>query len=101
MRAYRLSPTTSRRHWSLVKRLARKYATQQKARERALECLDSSSLISSLPTKEEKAWLLLAKEARPLMVIMPKEQCKLWAETADMDRYQDFVDKFRPIEFSI
>jgi hypothetical protein len=101
VKKYRLSTTISPKHWALLKKYSEKYETQQKTLERALESLDSSSLMSSLLSEEDKAWLLLGRELRPQFVLIPKEQCKLWAETADMDQYQDFVNKFRPVEFSI
>jgi hypothetical protein len=101
VKKYRLSTTISQKHWALLKKYSEKYETQQKALERALECLDSNSMISSLVTEEDKAWLQVGRDLMPLMVLMPKEQCKMWAETADMDQYLDFVDKYRPIEFTI
>lgn len=101
MKKYRLSTTISPKHWALLKKYSEKYETQQKALERALECLDSSLLMSSVLTEEDKAWLLVGRDLRPQMVLIPKEQCRLWAETADMDQYQDFVNKSRPIEFAI
>jgi hypothetical protein len=101
VKKYRLSTTISTKHWSLLNKYSEKYETQQKALERALECLDSSTLMSSLLSEEDKAWLLVGRDLRPQMVLVPKEMCKTWLETVDMDQFPDYVDKFRPMEFVI
>ena len=101
MKKYRLSTTISPKHWALLKKYSEKYATQQKALERALECLDSSSLMSSQLSEEDKAWLLVGRDLRPQTILAPKEMWRTLIETADLDKFQDYVDECRPIEFNI
>lgn len=88
MHNHRISTTISQKHWELLNKHAEEFETQQKALERALECLENSSKQSPSLTHEEKHWLNL-KSAKSL-VIIEKTAFKLLLETGDTEQLQEF-----------
>lgn len=101
VKKYRLSTTISPKHWSLLKKYTVRYETQQKALEKALENLDNGSMIGNSLSEEDVLWLRMGRDLRPLMVIITRDQCRLWVDTADIDKFEKYADEQRPIEFAI
>jgi hypothetical protein len=101
VKKYRLSTTISSKHWALLKKYAEEYETQQKALERALESLDSSSLMSSQLTEDDKAWLRAGRDLKSSLVVIPKDLWKVLIETADIERFREFVTFYKPLVMAI
>lgn len=101
MKKYRLSTTISLKHWALLKKYSDKYETQQNALEHALESLDSSSLMSSQLSEDDKAWLRAGRDLKSILVVIPKDMWKVVVETADIERFQEYIAFYKPLVLAI
>ena len=96
MKKHRVATTISEKHWKLLKKHAEKFETQQKALEIALECLENGSKHSPDLTIEQKNWLL--SESSDSMCCVQKDALKILMETANLERFKEYVTQNRPIE---
>jgi hypothetical protein len=78
---------------------AEKFETQQKALERALECLENSSKHNPALNPEEELWMRL-KWANSL-VIIEKTGFKLLLESAHNELLHDYFVRDKPIQCAI
>ncbi len=85
--------------WELLKKQAKKFETQQRALELALESLENSSKQSPALTLEEKYWMRIkwAKSA----VIIEKNAFKFRIETTDVERLSEIFSRDKTIEYTI
>jgi hypothetical protein len=96
LKRHRIATTISEKHWEILKKHATKYETQQKALELALECLENNSKQFSELTVEQKNWLL--SESSDSMCCVQKDALKILMETANLERFKEYVTQNRPIE---
>jgi hypothetical protein len=59
LKTHRISTTISQKNWELLKKHTKKFETQQKVLELALEGLENSSKQNVTLTEEEKLWMRL------------------------------------------
>jgi hypothetical protein len=99
LKTHRISTTISQKHWELLKKHAGEFETQQKALERALECLENDSKQSQTLTEEEKLCMHLIQAKLPCLI--ERDCLKLLIETVDFELYNEFVTRNKPIEYVI
>jgi hypothetical protein len=99
LKTHRISTTISQKHWELLKKHAEEFETQQKALERALECLEITSKQSQALTEEEKLWMRLSSVKTACLI--QKEYLKRLMETADIELQREYITKDKPIEYTI
>lgn len=99
----RICTTVSQKHWELLNKYSEKYETQQKALEKALECLENSSKQSQTLTQEEKweekYWTLI--KATKTACYIQKDGLKILLETANIELFKDYVTQHKPVEYAI
>ena len=98
MKKHRISTTISQKHWGLLKKHVEKYETQQKALERALECLESSSRQSPALTREEK--LLVHISRAKSACIIQKDYLRMLMKIADIELQKEYVAQYKPVEYT-
>ena len=96
MKRHRIATTVSGKHWELLKKHAEKFETQQKALELALECLENNSKQFPELTVEQKYWL--SCESINSMCCVQKDALKILMETANFERFNEYVIQNKPIE---
>lgn len=96
MKRHRIATTVSGKHWELLKKHAEKFETQQKALELALECLENNSKQFPELTAEQKYWL--SCESMASMCCVQKDALKILMETANLERFKEYVTQNKPIE---
>jgi hypothetical protein len=96
LKRHRIATTISEKHWELLKKHAEKFETQQKALELALECLESNSKQFPELTAEQKFWLTC--ESISSVCCVQKGALKILMETVNIERFNGYVTKNRPIE---
>lgn len=96
MKRHRIATTISEKHWVILKKHAEKFETQQKALELALEYLENNSIQFPEITLEQKFWLVF--ESIDSVCFVQKGALKILMETADLERFKEYVIKKKPIE---
>jgi hypothetical protein len=96
LKKYRLSTTISMKHWAILKKLVERYETQQKAIELALDNLNNPGQGRTL-TPDEELWLLVGRVKSTCVV--QKDGLRILMETADIDRWADYVARLKPFEY--
>lgn len=96
MKRHRIATTISERHWEILQKNAERFETQQKALELALECLENGSKQFPELTAEQKFWL--ACESISSVCCVQKGSLKILMETVNVERFNEYVTKNRPIE---
>lgn len=99
LKTHRISTTISQKHWELLKKNAEEFETQQKALERALECLENRSKHIQALAEEEKLWMRLASVKTACLI--QKDSLKMLMETSDIELQKEHVTKNKPIEYVI
>lgn len=100
MKKYHLHTTLSLKHKDMLDRLKGKYDTQQKVLELALESLESGSKKNDQLSREDKFLLYVFKESGWVCSV-PKDALKLLVETVDLDRLREYVDRSKPLEYTM
>jgi hypothetical protein len=100
LKTHRVSTTVSQKHWALLNKYSEKYHTQQKALEFALENLEENSGKSRVISPEEELWARIGGKIKTLGIIQ-KGSLKFLMSTADIDGFVEFVNKEKPMEFTI
>lgn len=98
MKKHRISTTISQKHWGLLKKHVEKYETQQKALERALECLESSSRQSPALTREEKLWVHISRTKSAC--IIQKDYLRMLMKITDIELQKEYVAQYKPVEYT-
>jgi hypothetical protein len=102
MKKYRVNTTISQKHHTILKEYAEKYGTQQSVLEHALEGLKNNSNQSlGLPPDEEELWMRLGRELKDLFTLLQRDLTKQLFETADIERFREYVKNEKPSEFGI
>jgi hypothetical protein len=96
LKRHRIATTVSEKHWELLQKHAKKYETQQKALELALECLENCSKQFPELTAEQKFWLTC--ESISSVCFVQKGALKILMETVNIERFNEYVTKNKPIE---
>lgn len=100
MKKNRICTTISSKHWALLKKHAEKYETQQKAIEHALELLETNSRQSLPLSPEEELWMRIGREIKDILLVFQKESARILFETANIERFKEYVALQRPVEFA-
>jgi hypothetical protein len=99
VRTHRISTTIPQNHWELLNKYARKFGTQQKVLELALENLDNNSKKISELTPEEKIWIRLKREN--VVCVFEKYSFKLLIENANIEPILEYFMQQKLMESSI
>lgn len=100
MNKRRISTNISQKHWELLEENSKKYGTQEKVLESALESLVNGSKQNEVAlTQEDKAWLRLKKEKN--VCVVDKNAFKLIIENANVEPLCDYFIKNKIIESRI
>lgn len=99
MKKYHISTTISLNHWAMLTRLTKKFGTQQKVLEFALENLENNQKLNRVLTSEEKIWLMLSTIKS--VCIIQKDGLKSLIETANIERFTEYTACQRPLEYVI
>lgn len=99
MKKYNIHTTLSSKHWEILRKNLEKHETQKKVLELALENLDKGSKQDSALSPEEKYWLSLA--GHKFACLIQKDGLKILFNTLDMEAFQGYVARDKPIEFAL
>lgn len=99
MKKYHVHTTLSSKHWELLNKYRKKYGTQQKAIELALESLENGSHQGRILTRAEQYWMGLSEAS--FACIVQKDGLRLLLESADMAAFRAYVGRERPAEFAL
>ncbi len=102
MKKHNLHTTLSSKHWELRNKYVKKFETQQKVLECALECLEKSSNSehgSSLSPEEEYR-IRTGREIKSLCIV-PKLMLKELIETVDIERFTEFAFRQKLVEYAV
>lgn len=100
MKKHRINTTISQEHYKLLKKHVGKHGTQQKVLEIAIEGLENNSKQLSSFSIEEEIWMRIGREIKDLLVIFNKNTAKMLLETADMERFREYINDQKPLEFT-
>lgn len=100
MKKHRINTTISQEHYKLLKKHVGEHGTQQKVLEIAIECLENNSKQYSPLSIEEEFWMRIGREIKDLLVIFNKNTGRMLLETADMERFREYVNEQKPLEFT-
>lgn len=95
----RISTTTTQKHWELLTKYAKKFGTQQKVLELALENLDNNSKTITELIPEEKIWIRLKREN--VVCVFEKNAFKLLIENANIEPILEYFTQQKLMESSI
>ena len=98
MKKYRVNTTISQKHKELLQKQLKKYGTQQRTLEHALENLEENSHQTYNLSAEEKHWLRLYQEIREIITILPKDFTRILFETAEIEDFRKFIKKMKQME---
>lgn len=100
MKTNRISTTISPKHKAILDKHTEKHRTQQKVLESALESLEKNSGQDHVMSPEEELWARIGGKIKTLGIIQ-KGGLKFLITTADIDGFKEFVNKEKPMEFTI
>ena len=100
MKKRRINTTISQEHYKLLKKHVGEHGTQQKVLETAIECLENNSNQYSPLSIEEEFWMRVGREIKDLIVIFNKNTGRMLLETADMERFREYINEQKPLEFT-
>jgi hypothetical protein len=96
---HRICTTISQKHWELLKKHVGKFETQKKTIELALESLENNSKQSITLSREDKFWM--AHRTVNTACFIQKDALKMLMETADIEQFEEYVTRHKPIEYVI
>lgn len=99
VKKYRISTTISSGHYEILKKNVGKYDSQQSLLEHALESLENKTDTRPRLSMEEESWILVGKELKTSIVIIPKDITRLMVESIDIERYRDYIARTKLYEF--
>ncbi|HTY91328.1 MAG TPA: hypothetical protein VMC84_09145 [Methanocella sp.] len=85
------------KHRALLQKYMAKYETQQKVIEAALDNMENCADPMPALSREEELWLLIGKVRSACAV--QKEGFKVLLETLNADRFREYVEQQKPLEF--
>ncbi len=97
MDKYRLSVNISLRHYNLIKKHMKKYETQQKVIEAALENLNARSDDITVLSEEDKFRLKMRKTGA--VCIISRDSYRVLLESLNTDDFKDYIAERKPLEF--
>lgn len=100
MKKRRINTTISQEHYKLLKKHVGEHGTQQKVLETAIECLENNSNHYPPLSIEEEIWMRVGREIKDLIVIFNKNTGRMLLETADMERFREYINEQKPLEFT-
>jgi hypothetical protein len=100
MKKHRINTTISQEHYKLLKKHVEKHGTQQKVLEIAIDGLENNSKQYSSLSIEEEIWMRVGREIKDLLMIFNKNTAKMLLETADMERFREYINDQKPLEFT-
>jgi hypothetical protein len=100
MKKRRINTTISQEHYNLLKKHVGEHGTQQKVLEIAIECLENNSKQYSPLSIEEEIWMRIGREIKDLLVIFNKNTVRMLLETADIERFREYINDQKPLEFT-
>jgi hypothetical protein len=101
MKKHHVHTTISAKHWAILNKLTEQCETQQKALEKALESMESGSQLSPPKSVEDKIWAQWGTNFNKVAVIMQKDSYKVLLDSADIDRFLEYLADHKPMTFAI
>lgn len=98
MKKYRVNTTISQKHYKFLQEQVKKYGTQQRTLEHALEKMDHNSPQTYNLSAEEKHWLRIYQEVKEIITIFPKDFTKVLFETAEIEGFREFIKNMKQTE---
>jgi hypothetical protein len=94
-----ISTTITQKHWDLLTKYAKKFGTQKKVLELALENLNNNSKTITELIPEEKIWIRLKREN--VVCVFEKNAFKLLIENANIEPILEYSIQQKLMESSI
>lgn len=101
MKKYRVNTTISQKHHKILKKHSKKYGTQQKTLEKALDSLENSSNQTYDLSTEEELWMRVGREIKDILTVFQRDLAKMLLDTADIKQYRDYIKKVNPAMFAV
>lgn len=94
----RVTTTISEKHYDILKKHAKKYETQQKVLETALDLLEHGAFLNPVPTPLDEMWSRLGRDLKSSTVLLNKPLFEELARSAQEEKIHELLSITKPAE---
>lgn len=101
MDKHRINTTISTKHWEIIKKHTKKFETQQKVLEAALECLENGSKQNPALSPEEDFFIRIHKEYGQNLCVLHKNLVKECLKSGCWERMTKMANEMNLLETQV